>query len=246
MSIPRFYCPSLTDNILNAEESHHALSVLRLKEGDSLSLFDGKGTEAKARVVQSGRAPLQFKIITQSRNPPPNFHLILGQAIPKGKSMDFIIQKSTELGVATIAPILSDRSVVQLDEDRNESKQQKWSQTALEACKQCGQNFLPQIGPARKLVDFLEHYRKSPALKLIASLQPGAKLLRSTLAAAKLNGADTGEVIYLIGPEGDFTPAEIGLALSAGYLPVSLGPNILRTETATLFLTSALLYEFQS
>lgn len=246
MSIPRFYCPALTDNRLDSEESHHAHTVLRLKEGDALTLFDGKGTEAKAQVVQSGRDALHFKIITQSRHPSPDFRLILGQAIPKGKSMDFIIQKSTELGVSSIAPILSDRSVVQLDGDRIESKQQKWSQTALEACKQCGQNFLPQVEPARKLADFLEQYRKSPALKLIASLQPGAKPLRKTLAEARQNGANNGDVIYLIGPEGDFTPAEIGLALSAGYLPVSLGPNILRTETATLFLTGALLYELQS
>jgi 16S rRNA (uracil1498-N3)-methyltransferase len=246
MSLPRFYTPSFTDHRLNPEESHHAHTVLRLREGDHLSLFDGQGNEAKAQIVQSSRDALLYKVITQTRNPAKSFHLILGQAVPKGKSMDFILQKSTELGVSTIAPILSDRSVVQLDEEKNDSKQQKWSQITLEACKQCGQNFLPQVEPARKLADFLEHYRKSPALKLIASLQPGAKPLRSTLEQARQNGANLGEVIYLIGPEGDFTPSEIGLALSAGYLPVTLGPNILRTETATLFLTSALLYELQS
>jgi 16S rRNA (uracil1498-N3)-methyltransferase len=246
MSTPRFYCPSFTEGILSPEESHHAQVVLRLKEGDPITLFDGQGKEAKAQVSHSDRHALGFKIITQLRNPERSFKLILGQALPKGKAMDFIVQKSTELGIATVAPILSDRSVVQLEGEKSESKQQKWSQTALEACKQCGQNFLPHIEPARKLADFIEHYRRSPALKLIASLQPEAKPLRTTLTEARTLHGKITEVIYLVGPEGDFTPAEMGLARSAGYLPVSLGPNILRTETATLFLSSALLYELES
>ncbi|MDZ4787879.1 MAG: 16S rRNA (uracil(1498)-N(3))-methyltransferase [Blastochloris sp.] len=246
MSIPRFYCLDFSEACLSEEESHHAHTVLRLKEGDQISLFDGKGAEAKAQILQTDKCSLRYKIITQNRSFLRNFQLTLGQAIPKGKSMDFIVQKSTELGVAVIAPILSDRSVVQLEGEKIESKQQKWSQTALEACKQCGQNYLPTVSPAVKLGDFLENYRKSSALKLIASLQSDAKPLRATLAEARENGMKLSEVIYLIGPEGDFTPSEIGQARSAGYLPVSLGPNILRTETATLFLTSALLYELQS
>ncbi|NJK90604.1 MAG: 16S rRNA (uracil(1498)-N(3))-methyltransferase [Blastochloris sp.] len=197
-------------------------------------------------VSTTERNALSFKILTRHRAPSRPFRLTLGQALPKGKAMDLILQKSTELGVHRVAPILSDRSVVQLDEERGDSKQQKWQQIVMEACKQCGQNVLPQVEPVLKLGDFLENYRKSPALKLIASLQPEAKPLRQTLQEARLANPSLSEVIYLVGPEGDFTPAEIGQARSAGYLPVSLGPNILRTETATLFLTSCLLYELQS
>lgn len=246
MSIPRFYCPDFSLNTLQEEESHHAHIVLRLNEGDQISLFDGNGAEAKATITHADRAALGYKIITQSRNPQRGFELILGQAVPKGKSMDLLIQKCTELGVSTIEPLLSDRSVIQLEGEKIEAKQVKWQQTALEACKQCGQNYLPHVEPASKLSDFLEKYRKSSALKLIASLQSDAKNLRTCLTEARSSGTPLTEVIYLIGPEGDFTPSEIGQARSAGYLPVSLGPNVLRTETATLFLTSALLYELQS
>lgn len=241
----RFYCPSLAGCELSSEESHHAYTVLRLREGASISVFDGKGSEAKAAITSATKNRVSFKTIAVQKAVPRPYSLILGQAVPKGKAMDMIVQKGTELGIHTLAPILSDRTVVQIDDEKPDSKQQKWTHTCLEACKQCGQNFLPLVEPARKLSGFLEHYRSSGALKLIASLQPDSRPLREALQTARQASGTIREIIYLIGPEGDFTPSEMGAARSAGYLPVSLGPNVLRTETAAIFLTSALLYEMQ-
>ncbi|MFQ3671198.1 MAG: 16S rRNA (uracil(1498)-N(3))-methyltransferase, partial [Verrucomicrobiia bacterium] len=165
----------------------------------------------------------------------------LGQAIPKGKSMDLILQKATELGAACITPILAERSVVDLDAERIEAKRDKWQTTVLEACKQCGQNWLPEVQVPARLQDFLDGLPKV-GLRLIASLQPDARPMPVVLREATAGGP-LREVTLMIGPEGDFTPAELGRARAAGFLPVSLGPHVLRTETASLFCLSALLYE---
>ncbi|MDX6765516.1 MAG: 16S rRNA (uracil(1498)-N(3))-methyltransferase [Candidatus Methylacidiphilales bacterium] len=240
----RFFAPNLDLGILSREESHHALSVLRLKEGDALAVFDGKGREARATVASADKDGLRFRVQSIHQAPAPAFQLRLGQAVPKNKAMDFIIQKGTELGLPTLYPILSDRSVVQLEGERAESKAGKWSQTALEACKQCGQNWLPDIHPPLSVSAFIDSQKAWGGLKMIASLQPGARPLHLVLAEARQT-PQWNNLTFLIGPEGDFTPAETGAFLSAGYLPVSLGPTVLRTETAALYTMGILLYELQ-
>jgi len=238
----RFYCTDLDSGTLNPEESHHAAVVLRLQPGDACALFDGRGTEAKAELTAVSKSKVAFHILTRQNAPALNFHLVLGQAIPKGKSMDLILQKATELGLQEIHPIASDRSVVQMDGERQEAKLEKWHQVVLEACKQCGQNRLPRVEPIVKIQDFLDAANSVKALKLIASLQPDARPLHQVLAENR-PAIPGDKIIFLVGPEGDFTPAEIGKARSAGYLPVSLGPQVLRTETAALYLISVLSYE---
>jgi 16S rRNA (uracil1498-N3)-methyltransferase len=241
----RFYCPSLDQKTLSKEESHHALDVLRLKAGDQCAAFDGRGTEAKIRITAATKHKVEFEILSRAPSPAPKCRLVLGQAVPKGKAMDLILQKATELGMSSIAPILSDRSVVQLDGDRSESKHEKWEQALIEACKQCGQNRVPELQPARKMTALLESLGRAPGLRLVASLQPDAKPLPQVIREAKAQGPIP-SITFLVGPEGDFTPAEIGAARGAGFLPVSLGPNILRTETASLYLCSVLSYELES
>jgi 16S rRNA (uracil1498-N3)-methyltransferase len=228
---------------LDESESHHCLNVLRLSEGDRVTVFDGRGREAQAVLgpKHGSRATLQLSQV--SKTPPPPCAITLAQAVPKGKNMDLIVQKAVELGAARVVPLLSDRTIVQLDAADIARKREKWQAVALEACKQCGQNHLPEIAPPVSPKDFLERIERNQLL-LIASLQPGARRLKDVLAEfSATTGKPPGSVTVLVGPEGDFTPAEIALAKSHGCQPITLGPIILRTETAALYCLSVLAHE---
>jgi 16S rRNA (uracil1498-N3)-methyltransferase len=173
--------------------------------------------------------------------------IVLGQAIPKGKNMELIVQKAVEIGAAEIAPIISDRTVVQVDSESAAQKQAKWQQIAVEAAKQSGQNWLPRVHAPRKLAEFFDAVEAgvSPAdLRLIGSLQPDAQHLKKILADYLSEHQHRPEtVLMLIGPEGDFTPAELALARRHGCQPITLGPIILRVETAAIYCLSVLSYE---
>jgi 16S rRNA (uracil1498-N3)-methyltransferase len=234
----RFFLPNLQHPVLGAEEAHHALNVLRLKVGDILNVFDGRGHEAQCSIVEISKDAARLKMLTRSNTSPLPCRVTLAQAIPK-KSMDLIVQKATELGVASIVPLVSERSIVKLDEDSR--RMERWREIALEACKQCGNNWLPEIQPPRKAHDLLNSPGKFD-LKLIASLQPDSKPLKKILG----DTTNPASVLILIGPEGDFTPAELGLAKSAGCLPLSLGPLVLRAETAAIYALSILHHELQT
>lgn len=228
----RFYLPNFQQPTLTAAETHHATHVLRVKPGESVNVFDGRGHEAQARFGDAG----QLTLLQQSTTPALPCRITLAQAVPK-KNMDLIVQKATELGVTTIVPLLSDRTVVKLDEDAG--KLDRWRDIALESCKQCGNNWLPEITAPRKVPAFLADSGRHD-LKLIASLQPGSQPLKKILPE-KMPGA----LLILIGPEGDFTPAEISAARGAGCLPLSLGPLVLRAETAAIYTLSILHHELQ-
>lgn len=223
---------------LTGDEARHASQVLRMKTGDTLVVFDGEGRRAAAEVlsVSRDRVPLKLGEIIPSRPPQPA--ITLAQAIPKGKNMDLIVQKAVELGVATIQPLVTRHTVVQ----PGDGKSVKWRRNALEACKQCGQDSLPDIPEPAAFTDWLATQSSTPGLKLIASLAPGARPMREILH----RHPDTTVVTLLIGPEGDFSAEETAASLGAGFLPVSLGDIVLRVETATLFCLSALRYEFGS
>jgi 16S rRNA (uracil1498-N3)-methyltransferase len=238
----RFYLKDFERSVLDAEEAHHAVHVLRLKAGTTLNVFDGRGHEAQASISQVSNQAVYLTILQRSSTPPLRCRITLGQAIPK-KSMELVVEKATELGVTSIVPLMSERTIVQLDDDSK--KLGRWREIALEACKQCGNNWLPEIQPPQKAAKFLA----APGdfdLKLIGSLQPDAKPLKAILAdAPTLPRPDAPSVLLLIGPEGDFTPAELNLAKSAGCLPLSLGPLVLRAETAALYALSILHHELQ-
>lgn len=237
----RFYLPNLQQPVLSAEEAHHALHVLRLKVGDTLNLFDGRGHEAQARIAEISKDAVRLAMLQQSSSPPLPCRITLAQAIPK-KSMDLIVQKATELGVASIVPLVSDRSVVKPDEDSK--RLDRWRDIALDSCKQCGNNWLPEIHPPQKAANFLSSLGRFD-LKLIGSLQPDARPLKEILSGTPPPGHSGTSVLILIGPEGDFTPAELNLAKSAGCLPLSLGPLVLRAETAAIYTLSILHHELQ-
>jgi 16S rRNA (uracil1498-N3)-methyltransferase len=238
----RYYAPSLDLGALDAEQSHHCVQVMRQNVGDLFSVFDGHGHEAKARITEIAKDAVKFSVLARAATPRPAHPVWLAQALTKGKSMDLIIEKATELAVSELVPLQSDHSIAHVDDEKADAKVEKWKKLAIEAAKQCGQNWLPVVRAPQAPKDFVNSPPKG-AVKLIASLQAEAKPLRTVLRE-QLPGLKPGTpIVAMIGPEGDFTPAEIGGARAAGFLPVSLGKIILRAETAAFFVLSSIAYE---
>ena len=230
---------------LAGAEAHHARDVLRMRVGERVVLFNGRGHEITAEIVDVGVDEIALRKLHEAETPPLQCRIVLGQAIPKGKSMDLIVQKAVEIGASEIAPIISDRTIVQVDSESAKQKQSKWQQIAIEAAKQCGQNWLPSVHAPRKLSDFVTvGTEESFDLQLIGSLQPGAQHLKKVLANySREHQHRPRSVLMLVGPEGDFTPAELALARGHSYQPITLGPIILRVETAAIYCLSILSYE---
>lgn len=254
MAAPRFFIPAANWNLdrlaLEAPEAHHCLDVLRMKPGERATVFDGRGHEATVEIASSAKDRVGLKVLQHAKTPALGSQIVLAQAVPKGKNMDLIIEKATELGVAEIVPLLSERTVVRLDADEAKDKREKWQRVAIEACKQCGQNWVPDVAQPVAMKAFFDS-RPACDLMLIASLQPGARHLKEVLREITGDGPLSKTkrpklVLVLVGPEGDFTPAEISLALSAGCRPITLGPIILRTETAAIYCMSVLSHELHA
>lgn len=241
----RFYLPpahwstSLWE--LPEDEARHASKVLRMREGDQCIVFDGHGIAAHANILSISSAthvtlqPGEF--CTPPLHTPTN--ITLCQSIPKGGNMDLIIQKSVELGVSHIIPLITERTIVRLTDKEASAKQEKWQRVALEACKQCGQNTLPLVAHPIHFTAWLNQGIPSE-LPLIASLAPGARPIRHILEEARQAGKK--QVALLVGPEGDFTTDETQRALQSGFIPITLGDIILRVETASFFSLSAIRY----
>lgn len=235
----RIYVPSLTartsdDEITLPEQAAaHVSRVLRLREGDVLTMFDGTGGEYGATIVRIGKREVVVRLghhSTIERESPLAVTLIQGLA--RGEKMDYIIQKATELGVVRIIPVATMRSVVQLDEDRSDRKLQHWRAVATAACEQCGRNRLPEIDPPCSL-EQLWQAERLPALRLL--LSPRADTgIASSLIPRPAN------VAVLIGPEGGLDIDEENRAVAAQFRKVTLGPRVLRTETAGLAVLAAI------
>jgi 16S rRNA (uracil1498-N3)-methyltransferase len=242
--MPRFFVPPHAWNpdklALDPSETHHALDVLRLKAGDRATLFNGQGSEATVEFASVDKGHIALKKISVTKSTPLACKITLGQAIPKGKNMDLIVEKATELGAAAIAPLLSERTVVRCDETEALGKKDKWQRVAIEAAKQCGQNWLPTVAKPVTPKEFFQAGEKFD-LMLIASLQPDSRHVKQVLA--EYGAKRPVNVLILVGPEGDFTPAEINLAKNAGCRPITLGPIILRSETAAIYCLSVLSHE---
>jgi RsmE family RNA methyltransferase len=148
----RFYLSNLQHLVLSAAEAHHAIHVLRLKEGDSVNVFDGRGHEAQCAVSAIAADSVRLKLLAQSNALPLPCRITLAQAVPK-KNMDLILQKATELGVSAILPLISERTIVQLDE-QDTKKIERWQAICLDACKQSGNNWLPELQPPQKAREF--------------------------------------------------------------------------------------------
>ena len=131
--------------VLRGAEAHHARDVLRLQPADRVVLFNGRGREITAEITAPDHKEIHLRKLHEAQTPPLRCRITLGQAIPKGKNMDLIVQKAVEIGAAEIAPLISDRTVVRLGDDEAAAKREKWQTVAIEAAKQCGQNWLPEV-----------------------------------------------------------------------------------------------------
>ena len=216
---------------LPAGEARHAASALRLSAGDTVTIFDGKGATATAEIISAAKREVIVKVDEIQLHKPAEIQIELAFAIPKAKRLDWLLEKTTELGVNKLTPIIFERSVAG-GEKLTASKRERWLGHCVSACKQCGSNFLPEIAPMQSLADFL--------IAPISGLGIIGDLDKSTKPISKIITADTPKKItLLVGPEGGFSPAEREQIIAANFFPAKLGDTILRTETACVALISA-------
>jgi len=231
----RFYAPDLTGGRISLppEEAHHALHVLRLHIGAAVELFDGRGSGADGTVADVGRHHVAVHV--ERRHPAeerstPQIHVAF--AIPKGKRLDWLLEKATELGAASVQAVTFNRSVAGKGE-RTPGKRRRWEGHCIAAAKQCGQQFLPDIRPPVALAEFLGSLEG--ALCLLGSTADDAASVPQVLA----RHAPAQPIVLLVGPEGGLTDAEHDSACEAGFEAVRLGRTTLRTETAAVALLAA-------
>lgn len=220
---------------LNNDAFNHLIRVLRMKVGEEITLFDGSNHILPATIHEINKKSVKVTtkdLILDDRESPLNIHL--GQVISRGEKMEFTIQKSVELGVASITPLLSERCGVKLDEERLEKKVQQWQKIVISACEQCGRNIIPKINPVVKLENWCANL--TDGLKL--NLHPKAKQGINQLAC------EHNTLNLLIGPEGGLSDDEINLTHQYHFTDLLLGPRILRTETAALTAITALQVRF--
>ena len=221
---------------LSGEEARHATRVMRVQVGEQIEIFDGCGKAAVCTVTHTERQSVDCEIQSEQNHPAPQFPITLCQSIPKGGNMELIVQKAVELGVNTIQPLITQRTVAR--PDSLAKKQEKWQRIALEACKQCGQNHLPEIATPLHFQPWLTELTPF-GTAIIASLDERAVHLRKHLEKSPL----TGNIGLLIGPEGDFSPEEYQHAYDAGFHPISFGEIVMRVETASIYGLSVIQHE---
>lgn len=236
--------------MLTHEEAHHCIHVMHMRVDNEVTVFDGRGSEMQCKITGVSNYGVQLEATSEPLRTSPKHQITLAQAITK-KNMDWIVQKATELGAVAFVPLLSERTIVQIDGDVS-ARLKRWQTIALNACKQSGNNWLPKVHAPQSVRDYLT-YVKGFDLRLVASLQPDSLSLKEIIAKSELlqrnatesNGSAV-SCLILVGPEGDFTLAELGVATSAGCIPLSLGPLTLRAETASLYALSVLHHELAS
>jgi 16S rRNA (uracil1498-N3)-methyltransferase len=276
MQMRRFYLPpercAAAALQLDEREAHHALHVLRVQRGEPVVVLDGAGHEFFCEVADCSRKNVSLRVRRKNNVLPPPSRITLLQALPKGKIIESVIQKSVELGAYRVVPLMTERVVARLDEQERADKREKWQQVAIEAIKQCGAAWLPKIETPVTIHEFLagrsaglrpgeflksqragsETGAPSPApalfeLSLVGSLQGGRRHPRECFQEFRAEyGRLPQSVAIWIGPEGDFTSDELKVIQASGVLPISLGPLTLRVETAAIYCLSILNYELQA
>jgi len=219
--------------VVGGDEARHCQQVLRHGVGEVIHLMDGCGRVASGPITRLAKQEVEIQVQELRQLPAPEAPVTLVQAIPKGEGMDWIIEKAVELGVQRILPLCSERTIVRLTGEQAEKKQQRWQRRVIEACKQCGQLWLPELLLPQGLEAALAATATSPT-RLIASLELGSGWIQNQALAFQ------GEVALAIGPEGDFSPGEYQRFRDAGWKPVHLGPLVLRCETAAIAAVSVL------
>ncbi|TXT41556.1 MAG: 16S rRNA (uracil1498-N3)-methyltransferase [Comamonadaceae bacterium] len=248
--MPRFYCPAplASGAVLDLPEgpARH-VQVLRLQPGDAITLFNGQADahgqfgEWAAQVTHMGRSSVQVQVgewTATQREARYSVHLAVG--MPANERMDWLVEKAAELGVASIQPLMTERSVLRLSGERASKKQSHWQSVAVAACEQCGGNQVPVVHEVMSLAQWLKARpaQTGPALDLLLSLRAPTQGLRERMIPALSSGSS---ICFLSGPEGGLSAAEEDAALAAGFLPTTLGPRVLRAETAALAVLATLL-----
>lgn len=240
VSRPRIYQPfTLTQGAsikLDDKAAHHVARVLRAKVGDALVLFNGQGGEYESVIEHIDKRGVEVFVsafVDRERESP--LSICLAQGLARGEKMDFIVQKAVELGVTQIMPLITERCNVRLEGEREEKRLNHWQSVAISACEQCGRNRVPVISAPLTLKAWLPAAQAH--LSFVLSPHVRATFTEEALPA----GAS---VILLIGPEGGLSDQEVELALQNGFLPLSLGPRILRTETAAMAAMATLQYRY--
>ena len=235
MRIPRIYVAGLTainDSVtLEGQAAKHLLQVLRVKPGQPVVIFDGSGTEYQAEILTATRGSVEASVIARTAvSRESNLSITLVQAISRGERMDWVLQKATELGVASIIPVFSKRSMVKLDNKRLESRTEHWQAILAHACEQSGRSRLPALATPMTLTSVMSEL---PAGSDSYYLEPHCN--------SRFRQLDRSETVNLfVGPEGGFDPEEKAFMTGKGVKPVYLGPRILRTETAGIAAIAAL------
>jgi 16S rRNA (uracil1498-N3)-methyltransferase len=225
----------LVDDVvqLSHDEARHLQTVLRVKSGEKVELFDGCGVTRLAGIRRVDRAGVQLEALGACvKHAAPACRLTLFACISKGSRMDWTVEKAVELGVACLVPVVSERTIVRLDEGAALAKGGRWSRVASEAARQCGAVWLPEIEPPCTLAAAAARLPQQAPV-FVAALSPQARPLRAVLAGC--GPVPPLQAGWFVGPEGDFTPAELDSLIAAGAWPVSLGRNVLRTETAAVY-----------
>lgn len=226
----RFYSPSFAESgtlVLEGPEAHHLIHVLRAEVGEIAEVFDGRGLVASVRVTSVRKRDVELQILSARRDEASSRQIILGTAVPKGDRFEWLVEKATELGVTRLVPLVTARSVV----DPRDSKLDKLRQAVVTACKQSGRNHLMEVSAVTPWSDFVKA-DLSLHTSFVAHPDPDAEQVSSGL----MRGLSS--VVFAVGPEGGFADNEVGMALAVGARPISLGPLILRIETAALALAT--------
>lgn len=232
--MPRFHCPvPLTAGAeldLPPAAARH-VQVLRLQPGDAITLFNGEGGQWQATVLRMGRSNVAVRVDTfeaVEREAARRVHLALG--MPANDRMDWLVEKAAELGVASVQPLHTAHSVLRLSGDRAIKKQTHWQQVAVAACEQCGGNRVPLVQPVADVGTWLRGSDTIAPLRCVLSLAEGSRPLSDVLRDQPADAP----VLFLSGPEGGLSPQEDAAARAAGFVPVTLGPRVLRAETAAV------------
>lgn len=228
--MPHFFVPpeNITDNrfVIRGEEARHLITVRRCAAGDEIDIFDGTGRSYRGRVEFVSKDDIAGSILAEAEGVKSAAEINLFQSVPKGERFDWLIEKAAELGVASITPLVSERSVVR---DFSAAKAARWERLALAACKQCGRSTLLKMNEPAALGNIKD--RLAPGTLTII---PWESEEEKTVGEYFGGDERPRTVNIIIGPEGGFSAHEIGIAKAAGALPVTLGPRILRVETAAL------------
>lgn len=241
--MPRFYIPQprIEQELLKVEgsEVRHIRRVLRLKVGDRLVLFDGSAKEYEGIIVEESPSLVVMRVenISSPAKESP-LEITLAQSLLKGEKMEYLIQKATELGIKKIIPFFSSRSVPLLDKSKKLRRYHRWEKIAIEACKQCGRIAVPKVEPLQNYSEMLG-MASLEALRLILWEKEGQGL-KEVLKESK----GRTKVFFMVGPEGGMSDEEVEEAKRGGFIPITLGKRILRSETAGLCLLSVLQYEW--